>query len=293
MREKWLSYYVNIQKAKLLKLGKRERFKGFIKNGAVEFQKRMTSQWLFFAPVILATLFLFFIFPVDIILYSYFPSIITWTGDYYLTLWQVYGALIGLSFVVLFFFYEAFVSRISSEYRKLEFRFRQEFYKRTMLQPFLFFNLISLVYVGIVINIASRSLQSITLFVISILSICLLFAKAVHFFDSDEMEKTRLRILQGEISASIDAEVNRRISANLLRIYNEKSAFLKYSPLSLEEINSKPIKLLVIDRERIADIAIDRLFAKTESKRIMLNLKKGISEIVSAKYSIVGFVPRN
>jgi hypothetical protein len=292
MRARWLSYYVNMQKAKLLKLGKKERFNRFIKNGANDFQKRLASQWLLFVPVILAILILFFIFPIDITIYSYFPPIINPSNDYYLTLWQVYGALIGLSFVVLFFFYEAFIGRISSEYKKLEFRFRQEFYRRTALQPLLFFNLISLVYVGLVINIPSRSLQSITLLVISILSVCLLFARAVRFFDGDQMEKTRLSILKGEISASIEAEVDRRISASVLHIINEKSAFLKYSPLDLEEINTTPIKLLVSDRARIADLAIDKISANAESQKTIVTLKKGIGEIVSSKYSVAGFVAK-
>lgn len=291
MRSKYLSYYVNIQKRKMLKLGRAQRFWNFLKRSAVWIQGFLTSKRSFF-PILLV-LVLFFIFPIDGIFYSYFFIVSGWSPDYYLTLWQVYGAIVGLSFVALFFFYEAFFARVASAFKNLEFRFRQEFYRKTLVQPLLFFNLFSLVYVGIVVNIASRSFQSITLLVASIFSICLLFAKAVSFFESEEMEKTRLRILRSEIVDSIDAEVNRRLSANLLLQMHEKNDYLKYELVSFEEQNRKPVKLDVSYRERISDIAIDKVISKMKSVNSRFYLKKGIGEIVSPKYGIVGFVPKD
>lgn len=236
-------------------------------------------------------LFLFFNFPIDDVIFRYF-SISGWATDYYLTLWQVYGAIVGLSFVALFFSYEAFFSRVTATFKNLEFRFRQEFYRKTLVQPLLFFNLFSLVYVGVVIN-TPRAFQSLTLLAISILSICLLFAKAVSFFESEEMEKTRLRILQSEIVDSIDAEVDRRLSTNLLLKMHEKNEYLKYELLPVGEEDRKPVKLEVSERKRISDISIDRVISKMKSIKSRFYLKKGIGEIVSPKYSVVGTVPKD
>lgn len=266
-----------------------QRFWGFMKRNAIRIQGFLTSKWSFFPILIL--LFLFFIFPIDDVIFRNLP-ISGWTPDYYLTLWQVYGAIVGLSFVALFFSYEAFFSRVTSTFKNLEFRFRQEFYKKTLVQPLLFFNLFSLVYVGVVIN-TPRPFQSITLLVISILSICFLFANAVSFFESDEMEKTRSRILQSEIVASTDAEVDRRLSTNLLLKIHEKNEQLKYELLSVEEEDRKPVRLEVSERKRISDIAIDKIVSKMKSANSKFYLKKGIGDIVSPKYSIVGTVPKN
>ncbi len=290
MRSKGLSYYVNVQKGRLLKRTKFQTLGEFIKRHMVEIQSLLTSKWSL-VPIA-AMLALFFIFPIDRYFFAFFPMVSSWSSDYYLTLWQVYGAIVGLSFVVLFFFYEAFISRISSSYKNLEFRFRQEFYRKTLLQPLLFYNLLSLLYVGIAINVASRVFQSITLLTVSILSICLLFAKAVSFFDGDELEKTRLQILRSEIVDSIDTEVNRRISANLLLQISEKNEYLKYHPIALGESNHKPIQLGVSERDRIVDISIDKVMTKIQLTKTSFYLQKGIGEIVSSKYSIVGSVPR-
>jgi hypothetical protein len=290
MRSKGLSYYVNIQKVRLLKRTKFRTLEEFIRLRIGQTQRILTSKWSIL-PIALI-LALFFIFPIDGYFFAYFPLVSSWSSDYYLTLWQVYGAIVGLSFVVLFFFYEAFISRIASSYKNLEFRFRQEFYRKTLLQPLLFYNLLSLLYVGIAINVASRVFQSITLLAVSILSICLLFAKAVSFFDGDELEKTRLQILRSEIIGSIDTEVNRRISANLLRQISEKNEYLKYYPLALGESNYKTIQLCVSERERIVDISIDKIITKIQTTKTSFYLQKGIGEIVSPKYSIVGSIPK-
>lgn len=289
MRSKNLSYYVNIQKSRILKLRRARRFWGFVKRIAVRIQGFLTSKWSFLPILIL--LFLFYNFPIDDVIFKCFP-ISGWSTDYYLTLWQVYGAIVGLSFVALFFSYEAFFSRVTSTFKNLEFRFRQEFYRKTLVQLLLFFNLFSLFYVGIAIN-TSRAFQSLTLLVISILSICFLFAKAVSFFESEEMEKTRLRILQSEIVDSVDAEVDRRLSTNLLLKIHEKNEYLKYELLAVEEEDRKPVRLEVSERKRISDIAIDKIISKMASIKGKFYLKKGIGEIVSPKYSIVGTVPKD
>ena len=233
----------------------------------------------------------FFVFPVDEIIYRNL-SISGLATGYYLTLWQVYGTIVGLSFVALFLLFEAFFSRVSSTFKNLEFRFRIEFYKKTWVQPLLFFNLFSLVYVGFIIN-TPRAFQSLTLLVISILSICLLFAKTISFFESDAMEKTRLRILQSEIASSIDAEVDRRLSINLLRNLQKMGQHLEYEYFTVNQEDRKPVKLEISERKRISDIAIGKIISKMKSVNSTFYLQKGIGEILSPKYNIVGSVSKN
>lgn len=280
-----------MQKTKMLKIGKFQRLWKWLKQGIVRAQGFLASKWSFF--LVLFVLVLFYIFPIDGAFYAYFPTVLNWSNDYYLTLWQVYGAIVGLSFVALFFSYEAFFSRVSSNYKNLEFRFRQEFYKQTFVQPLLFFNLFSLVYVGIVINTNSRQFQSLTLLAVSILTICFLFVKAISFFESEKMEKTRMMILQTEIASSIHAEVDRRLSTNLLLRLNDKNDYIKYELVSLEDKKRKPIRLDISERKRISDIEIDRITSKMKRLNSKFYFKKMIGEIVSPKYSIVGLVPEN
>ncbi|WNZ30022.1 MAG: hypothetical protein IAX21_04000 [Candidatus Bathyarchaeota archaeon] len=289
-QSKWLSQYVNVQKERLLKNGRFQIFRRYTGRFLVNVQGLLTSKWSFI-PILLF-LFLFFIFPIDRIIFSFFPFVLEWSPDYYHTLWQVYGAIVGLSFVALFFFYESFVSRVSSSFKNLEFRFRQEFYKRTFIQPFLFFNLLSLIYVGLAINDGNRLFQSITLLIVSVLSICLLFTRAVSFFEGDEMEAIRSRIICAEIINSIDNEVNSRISKNLLLQLSEGNNYLKYEFFPLNDQDRKPIKLEVSERSRIVDIALDKIVAEMQKRNSIFYLKKGIGDIVSPNYDIVGYVPK-
>jgi hypothetical protein len=280
-----LSYYVNLQRSRMLKLSRQKRLVDYLKRQSSRIEGFITSKWSFIG--ILLLLVLFFIFPIDSFIYNYlqFPAL---NNDFYLTLWQVYGAIVGLSFVALFFSYEAFFSRISSTFKNQEFRFRQEFYRETFVQPLLFFNLFSLVYVGIVINTSQKS-QSVILLVTSILSICLLFAKAVSFFESEKMEKTRLRILQSEIVDSINSELDRRLSTNLLLKISEKHENIKFELFSIQEKNRKQIQLNVSERKRISNIAIDNMVSAIQPRKIYL--KKTIGDIVSPQYNVVGAVP--
>ncbi len=290
LRSKTLSYYVNLQKRKMLKLRKIQRFEQFIKQRIIKIQRFFTSNWSII-PII-GFFIMFFFFPVDGLIYSQFPTISEWNIDYYFTLWQVYGAIVGLSFVAIFFSYEAFFGRVASEFKNLESRFRIEFYKKTLIMPFLFFNLFSLIYVGFVIHIPSNLFQSITLLVVSILSICLIFSKTASFFEGEAIEKTRLKILNSEIISSIDTEVNRRLALNLLLKLDEKSDFVKYDLLSIDNQNRIPVGLNVSERKRIRDIAIDKIIKNMQSANCTFFLKKGIGDLVSKKYSVVGSVPK-
>jgi hypothetical protein len=269
----------------MLNLNRRKRLVDYIRHHSKDAAIFLTSKWSFVVVILLLSLY--FIFPIDRTIYAATP-VLGWNDNYYLTLWQVYGAIVGLSFVALFFSYEAFFSRVTSNFKNLEFRFRREFYQKTFVQPLLFFNLFSLVYVGIIIN-TSQAFQSLTLLILSITSICLLFAKAISFFESDEMEKTRSRILQTEIVDSIDAELDRRLSTNLLLRVSEKHENIKFELFTLEEKNRKLIQLSVTERERISDIAIDKIVSIIKPRKIYL--KKAIGDIVSPQYSIVGAVP--
>ncbi len=135
-----LSYYVNIQKNKMLNLNRRKRLMDYYRQHSKGAAIFLTSKWSFIAVILLLSLY--FIFPIDRTIYAATP-VLGWNDNYYLTLWQVYGAIVGLSFVALFFSYEAFFSRVTSNFKNLEFRFRREFYQKTLVQPLLFFNLFS------------------------------------------------------------------------------------------------------------------------------------------------------
>ena len=291
-RKNWLSYYILLQKAKMLKSSESKLVYQYLVS---KVKAGFGSLFFKFSPIwILFCFILFYFFPIDGTIYSLFPlPNLLINENFYNTLWQVHGSFVALAFVIIFFFFESLSSRISATYRSSESILRQEFYRTSWIQPILFLNLFSIGYIGFIINIESRSFQATTLFALGILSICLLFIKAFDFFSSDNLEKVRLRILNQEISNSIDSEVDRRLSENLLLNIHSTNNLIEYPAIMINEHNLTPITLNIKDRAVITDLDIDRIHNETIRIKKKFSINKTIGDIISSQYNIVGYIPKD
>lgn len=293
-RKNWLSYYLLLQKTKLGKVSERN----LILSVFISKSKRKLSSvpespiWSVF--LIICFLVLLYIFPIDGIIYSFFWEFyepFSMIENFHITLWQVYGSVVSIAFVVIFFFFETLSSRVSTIYKNFEPILRQEFYKQSWIQPILFFNIFSIAYVGIIIN-TPQLFQIITLFSLSIVSICILFAKAFTFFSFDTLEKSRMKIVTQEIIEQIDKELDQKISENILLNLNKQDYPIEYSFFIMDRSNIMPLSLNITNRQSITDINIDEI-KKQKSKIIdKLRLVKTIGDTVTRKNNIVGYVQK-
>jgi len=287
----WLSYYVSREKRRIRKLGLLQRISEDISLAwKTEVISLLTSKWSFI--LILFLFFLYYLFPIDQNLYL-FVNLVEPKFEYFLTLWQVHSAIIGIAFVIIIFLFEMLSSRIPEAYRNLENRFRHEFYKRSAILPLLFYNLFSIVYIGITVAQSSRLFQNITLLLVSILSICYLFAKAFTFFQTDSLEKVRLEIIINEVNRSVETEIDRRISTNLLYQIAERNKNLEFSLMIRPQIlysDLIPIDLDIDEIREITDINIKSILTTMEMCNGKFFIYKGIGYTISPRDRVVGWV---
>ena len=286
----WLSYFISKEKRRIRNI---RHFQRILEGGRAVWRTKgvplITSKWC--GIFILFMFLLYYSFPIDLQLYR-IAGIRTELPDFYLTLWQVHSTIIGIAFAIIIFFFESLSSRLPKAYQNLEHRFRQEFYERSAIMPLLFYNLFSIAYVGIIVAQSSRLLQGITLLVTSLLSICYLFAKALTFFQSASLEKTRLEIIDREINLSIEAEIDQRVSENLIYQLTEKTKYLEFSLLFRPvRVNLTTIDVFVDERRVITDINIGQILAIMERNNSKFFIFRGIGDTISPRDSVVGYAP--
>jgi len=212
--------------------------------------------------------------------------------SFFLVLWQVQASMLGITFVVIMFLVGNLIAKIESTYEKFSGRIIHEFLSVSKIYIVLPFCLCSIAYIGMAILFQDtrQTYQNLILFLLNIASIFYLFYAAFNFFRPRSLEKLRLKHLKDEITKSIDAEINHRVSENILIGQDQKS--LRYFPFGVPDkafltaVRSPSAKLRVI-----SDINLSKILAYSQISPI--TLVRSIGSSLSRDNNVLCYVQTN
>lgn len=210
--------------------------------------------------------------------------------SFFLVLWQVQASILGITFVIIMFLVTNLIAKIEVAYEKVSRRVIHEFISTSKIYGILPFCLCSIAYIGmsILFKDTTQTHQNLTLFLLNIASIFYLFHAAFNFFTPGSLEKLRLQHLKNEIAKSIDAEITRRLSENILMKQDVK--FLRYFPLGVPDKTSLIAVRVSTTRPRvIKDINLNRLLIYSRIGPI--TLVKSLGRSLSKNDDVLCYVP--
>lgn len=210
--------------------------------------------------------------------------------SFFLVLWEVQASMLGITFVIIMFLVGNLIAKIESTYEKVSVRIVHEFLSASKIYVILPFCLCSIVYIGITILIQDtrQTYQNLTLFLSNIASILYLFYAAFNFFRPRSLEKLRLTHLKEEITESIDAEIERRISGNILMRLDKK--LIKYAPFGITDKSSLTAVTISISKPKvISDINLSKILSYSEN--IPITLVRNIGYTISEDNNVLCYVP--
>lgn len=210
--------------------------------------------------------------------------------SFFLVLWQVQASILGITFVIIMFLITNLIAKIETTYEKVSGRIIREFLNASKIYVVLPFCLCSIVYIGITILLQDtrQTYQNLTLFLLNIVSIFYLFSAAFNFFRPRFLEKLRLMHLNDEIIKSIDAEIDRRLSRNILMRQDEN--FVRYAPLGVSDKSSLiAVRNQTTKQRVIRDINLSKILAY--SKLGLITVVKSIGSTLSKDNGVLCYVP--
>ncbi|MEM2129180.1 MAG: hypothetical protein QXZ70_01135, partial [Candidatus Bathyarchaeia archaeon] len=210
--------------------------------------------------------------------------------SFFLVLWQVQASMLGITFVIIMFLVGTLIAKIETAYERISGRIIREFLVASKIYVVLPFCLCSIAYIGITILLQDtrQTYQNLTLFLLNIASIFYLFYAAFNFFRPGSLEKLRLMHLKDEIAKSINAEIDRRLSENILM--KQDKNFLEYAPFGVFDQSALcAVRSTIIKPKMIGDINLNRIL--TYSKIVPITVVKSIGSILLKDNDVLCYVP--
>jgi len=210
--------------------------------------------------------------------------------DFFLSLWEVQAAMIGITFVVIMFLVGTLIEKIKETDEKVSERIIRELVIASKIYIVLAFCLFSIVYIGVTIflQVSGQAYQNLILFILNIAAIFYLFRACFTFFRLRSFEKLRLLQLKDELNKNINQEIDHRIALFILMKLEGK---LRYSPLgafdySLIQAISNPTTKPKIVR----DINLEKL--RHFSQTTPIEIYKNIGDALTKSNDVLCSVPK-
>ena len=210
--------------------------------------------------------------------------------SYSLVLWQVQASVLGITFVVIMFLVGNLIARIETTYEKVSGRIVREFLSASKIYVVLPFCLGALIYIGIAILLKDtrQIYQNLILFVMNIASVLYLFYAALNFFRPRSLEKLRLVHLKDEITKSIDAEIDHRLSENFL--LRQERDLVRYTPFGVfDKFSLTAVRCRITKSKILRDMNFTKILGYSEISPI--TLVKSIGSILSKDNDVLCYVP--
>lgn len=210
--------------------------------------------------------------------------------SFFLVLWQVQASMLGVTFVIIMFLVGNLIAKTERTYEKVSGRITREFLDASKMYMILPFCLCSIAYIGMTILLQDtrQTYQNLTLFLLNIASIFYLFHAAFNFFKPRSLEQLRLAHLKNEITKSVNAEIDRRISKNILMRQDEK--FVRYAPFGVFDKSFLTAVRKPMTKPRvISDINLSKILAY--SKVSPVTAVKSVGSVVSKDNDVLCYVP--